>query len=53
MFGTIGPELSRITTGGNAGSPGEAKRWAKLIAEEVERCLEAGWEIAAPLGNGR
>ena len=38
---------------GNPGNPGEKKCRAKVIAEgEVERYLEAGWEIAAPLGNG-
>ncbi len=38
----------------NPGNPGVKKYQAKVITEhEVERYLEAGWEIAAPLGNGK
>ena len=38
----------------NPGNPGEQKCRAKVITEnEVERYLEAGWEIAAPVGNGK
>lgn len=39
---------------GNPGNPGEPKSRAKVIGEdELERYLEAGWDIATPLANGR
>jgi hypothetical protein len=39
---------------GNPGNPGEKKCRAKVIQEEeLERYLEAGWEIAGQLQNGR
>jgi hypothetical protein len=48
------PETGNPGTHGNPGNPGKKNCQAKVITEdEVERYLEAGWEIAATLGNGK
>ena len=51
MFGgdclTLGIRRRSVTSGG-------PKCHAKVIAEDkLERYIEAGWEIADPLGNGK